>query len=155
MALAYTGEGYASYKYQHSVIGAQHGADVVGYYGPRPINFGPDYEMAFMRIYGNFITGGNPSISDQIANGASGNSTAANPASTWPAYSYANPYQINLNQTGGTPLSYPGAVSGQNITIFTEPGLANDITLVNAETWEGGRGARCEFWRSVGQIVPE
>ena len=32
-------------------------------------------------------------------------------------------------------------------------GLRNDFKLVDAYTWEGGRGARCEFWRSMGGLV--
>lgn len=155
MGLAFTSPGYASYKYQFSVIGAQHGSDVAGYLGPAPANYGPDFEYAFMKIWGNFVTTGNPSITDEIANGASSNSTAPNPASAWPAFSYQSPYQMDLNETGGTPLSVPGVAPGVNYTIFTEPGLQNNITLVNAATWEGGRGQRCEFWRSVGQVVPE
>lgn len=43
----------------------------------------------------------------------------------------------------------------QNVTAFTEPGLRNDFTLVNAYEWEAGRGYRCDFWRSVGALVPE
>jgi len=27
--------------------------------------------------------------------------------------------------------------------------------LVDALEWEGGRGARCDFWRSMGEKVPE
>jgi hypothetical protein len=131
-----------------------HGNDVAGYYGPTPPYLGPDFENAFMHIFTNFITQGNPSISNQIANGASSNSSTSNPASDWPAFSFANPYQINLNQTGGTPVSGQ-FLSGKNTTYFTMPGLQNDITLVNAVTWEDGRGARCEFWRSIGEIVPE
>ena len=138
------------------MIGAQHGADVAGYFGLRPVNFGPDFEYAFMKIWGNFVVTGNPSITNEIANGASsGDSGAPNPASAWPAFSYAEPLQINLNQTGGTPLSVPGVVPGENITVFTEPGLVNDITLVDADKWEAGRGARCEFWRNVAGVVPE
>jgi len=57
-------------------------------------------------------------------------------------------------QTGGTPIQYP-ATTGVNLTVSGNPGLHNDISLVNAWTWEGGRGYRCEFWRSVGPIVPE
>ena len=155
MAEAFTGYSYASYKYQYSVIGAQHGADVAGYYGPRPIQDSPDFEYAFMKIYGNFITTGNPSISNEIANGVSTGNSSANPASSWPEFGFESPFQINLNETGGTPTSVKGAVSGVNITVFAEPGLKNDFGLVDAFAWEGGRGARCEFWRSVGQIVPE
>ena len=42
-----------------------------------------------------------------------------------------------------------------NITEFQDPGLKNQFDVVNAYTWEGGRGIRCDFWRSVGIVVPE
>jgi len=42
-----------------------------------------------------------------------------------------------------------------NTTEMMGPGLRNDITLVDAYTWEGGRGVRCEFWRAMGAVVPE
>ena len=43
----------------------------------------------------------------------------------------------------------------RNITEYGSPGLQNNITLVDAWNWEAGRGVRCEFWRSMGGIVPE
>ena len=58
-----------------------------------------------------------------------------------------------MNQTGGSTVSVP--YDGLNITEQTGVGAVNDFTLVNAYTWEGGRGVRCDFWRSVGGIVPE
>ena len=48
-----------------------------------------------------------------------------------------------------------GALAVGNVTVMVGPTLRNDISLVNAYTWEGGRGYRCDFWRSVGPIVPE
>jgi hypothetical protein len=42
-----------------------------------------------------------------------------------------------------------------NETEYRDPGLTNNFTLVNAYTWEGGRGYRCDFWRSMAGIVPE
>lgn len=125
------------------------------YFGPAPPTVGPDMSMAFMRIWGSFITQDNPSIPNEVANGASSNNTAAsNPASSWPEYSVYAPYQINLNQTGGTPLEV-ALLGVVNVTEFVGPGQVNDIELVNAYTWEGGRGVRCDFWRSVGGLVPE
>lgn len=41
-----------------------------------------------------------------------------------------------------------------NVTERRGPGLRNDFQLVNAFTWEGGRGVRCGFW-SMGVLVPE
>ena len=108
-----------------------------------------------MTIFGNFITSGNPSISAAIANGVNSTSTK-NPASKWPVWNLKKPYQINLNESGGVPFEATTlATDVGEITEFEEPGLKNNIELVNAYTWEGGRGARCEFWRSVGAIVPE
>ena len=107
-----------------------------------------------MAIWVNFITQSNPSISAEIANGD--NSTATNPATDWPAWSIAQPYQLNLNESGGTPFQAATLASDvPNITEFEEPGLRNSFELVDAYTWEGGRGVRCDFWRSVGAIVPE
>ena len=100
------------------------------------------------------MTKSNPSIPSAVANGAN-SSAGTNSASDWPAYSDASPYQINLNETGGVPYSVAGAISGQNVTQFEDPGLVNDITLVDAYNWEGRRGARCDFWREVGAQVPE
>ena len=74
----------------------------------------------------------------------------------FPLWSLAQPYQLNLNETGGTAFDTIGISSDQpNITEFREPGLMNSFEVVDAYTWEGGRGVRCDFWRSVGAIVPE
>lgn len=158
VAEAFTNNGREAYKYQYSVIGAQHGADVVGYFGPATPNQGTDFERAFMTLWGNFITANNPSISASIAAGSNGSSAsiASNPITNWPAYTVANPYQINLNETGGQAFSAPSfSQQAPNITEFEGSGLRNDFSLVDAYSWEGGRGARCDFWRSVAPIVPE
>lgn len=46
-------------------------------------------------------------------------------------------------------------VTGVNATEYEGSGLRNNFTLVNAYTWEAGRGYRCDFWRSVAALVPE
>jgi len=154
MAEAFTSNGRAAYKYQYSVIGAQHGADVSAYLGPPTPNQSPDFVRAFQTIWGNFITQNNPSISAQVANGANSTATAS-PASDFPLWSLAAPYQLNLNETGGTGFSAASfSKVAPNITESEEPGLMNSFEVVNAYTWEGGRGQRCDFWRSVGPIVP-
>lgn len=156
LAEAFSDNGRSSYKYQYSVPVALHGSDETAYFNVSEPNHGPDFVLAFMKLFGQFIITGNPSIPNGIANGASygANDTAYNPASNWPTFSAVSPYQINLNQTGGTPTSVQ-VLTGINATELVEPGLKNDITLVNAYTWEGGRGFRCDFWRSIGITVPE
>lgn len=155
LAEAFTNNNRAAYKYQYSVIGALHGFDVSSYFGPPTPNQSPDFNRAFQTIWGNFITQNNPSISAQVANGANSTSTTS-PATDFPMWSLAAPYQLNLNETGGTSFSATSfASNAPNITEFREPGLVNSFEVVNAYTWEGGRGTRCDFWRSVGAIVPE
>lgn len=107
-------------------------------------------------LWGNFIIHNDPSIPANIANGASSpDPSAPNPASTWPRYTAAQPFQINLNETGGQLLSEVSRVPPvEEVNVDQGPGLRNDITLVDAYAWEGGRGVRCDFWRSVGEIVP-
>ena len=144
-----------SYKYQYSVIPANHGGDIQSYFGPPQTNTGPDFDRAFRNIWGNFIFNDNPSIPAAIANGPN-SKLSTNPATDWPPYSNAAPYQLNLNETGGTPfVVQPLGPSGGNATEFKDPGLRNAFDLTNAYTWEGGRGKRCEFWRSMGSVVPE
>ncbi|CAK4030301.1 Hypothetical predicted protein [Lecanosticta acicola] len=148
--------GGSAYKYQYSVPPARHADEVnswVNWPGTLPYSY--DFAVAFQRIYGNFITTSNPSISNAVANGlttgnASG-SVGANAASTWPPFSIYAPYQIDLNITCGTQR-----VTNDDGTFFCYgPGTFNQFREVNAYTWEGVRGTRCDFWRAMGEIVPE
>jgi hypothetical protein len=172
MGNAFTGPGKAAYHYQYSVPFASHASDLAGYFGPATPNQGPDFALAFRRlfspprsplttqqltgaeIWGNVVMNNNPSIPNEIANGArSPTPHAPNPASRWPAWTVSNPMMINLNETGGTPFTIPGAAGP--ITEYMDPGLGNNITLANAYTWELNRGQRCDFWKNLGPSVPE
>lgn len=161
LAEAFTNNGREAYKYQYSVAAALHGSDISAYFGPASANQGPYFVRAFMTIWGNFITGDNPSISSATAAGSSNNTNNNEAITDWPAYTNAAPYQINqinLNQTGGEEFSNTAfAFGGQavNATEYRGTGLRNDFSLVNTWTWEGGRGARCDFWRSMRVLVPE
>ena len=69
---------------------------------------------------------------------------------------------MDLNITGGQSYSTTSGVDPLsittapfNITEDEEPGLRNNFSLVDAFSWEGGRGVRCDFWRGMGGIVPE
>ncbi|KAL8769875.1 MAG: hypothetical protein Q9209_004313 [Squamulea sp. 1 TL-2023] len=170
LAEAFSNNDRVAYKYQYSAIPAQHGVDMTAFIGPALPSQGPDFVRALMTSWGNFITKNDPSIPADIAASANVNSSIGssnstdplsnqpNAASSWPPYTLATPYQINFNQSGGVPFdasAYPGSPGLDNVTQFSDPGLRNDFTLVNAYTWEGGRGMRCDFWRSVARIVPE
>lgn len=105
-------------------------------------------------IYGNFVTGNNPSISNEIANGASSEDlSASHQAADWPCWNDDEQLMLNLNQTGGVPYT-AGPVNGVGVTQFRGPGLRNELAVVDARAWEGGRGERCEFWREVGSSIP-
>lgn len=148
MAEAYAAPGRSSFKYQYSVPAAQHGADVSGYFGPAAPTQGPQFEQAFMSIWGQFVVADNPSIPAHIAG------PGGQVATDFPQFEVYAPWQVNLNQTGGQVVSQQ-VVQGVNASVYVGPGLQNDFSVANAYTWEGGRGYRCDFWRSVAKIVPE
>lgn len=156
MVEAYGGQGRTAYKYQYSALPATHGADVRAYFGPLGgvPSLGEDYQRAFVskwpstnilkrvltieEIWGNFVIQQDSSISNEFTAGTSLNGTAGtNAASMWPAFSIAEPYQLDLNQTGGV-LSMGSQEVGSaiNTTYLTGSTRRNDFTLVDAYTWE-------------------
>lgn len=154
LASGYSSTGHESWHYQYSVPFAFHTADIGAYFGPPTPNQSPDFVLAFQRIWGNFITSGNPSISNTIANGAAAvNPSAVNGASAWPSWSDISPKQLNLNETGGNPYQFV-TQWGVSVTQFEEPGLINAISVVPADTWEGGRGDRCNFYKVLAPNIP-
>lgn len=160
--------GHHSYKYQYSIPTALHGYDLEAYFGPPRRNQGADFLRALQLSWGNFVRFGDPSIPSDVANGADSSAgPEPHPLEHWPEFSPARPLMVDFNQTGGTPYEFtavqvrndgPLTVVGdrdKNVTLHSEPGLRNDFRVVDAYAWEGGRGARCDFWRSIGSIVPE
>ncbi|KAF2713806.1 alpha/beta-hydrolase [Pleomassaria siparia CBS 279.74] len=154
--------GYVShkgYKYQYSVVNAVHGSDLPGYFGPAGPNQSPDLVNAFQHMWGNFVRTGNPSIAASIANGASSgaNATAGNSGlENWPPFVGEEGYRmVNLNQTGGTEETSVAVIARVNVTYYAGDERRNKLTVVDAESWEGGRGDRCTFWRAVAGRVPE
>lgn len=142
LALAYQGADQGGYKYQFSIPPAQHGLDLVAEsLIPWPNFLVPqiqsDFHLALTAAWGNFITTGCPSISNLLANGNSSGSNAPNAASSWPVFAldgYNSWQMLDFNETKGT--------------------LMNSIKQVDAYTWEGGQGRRCEFLRNIGASIP-
>ncbi|KAF2203674.1 carboxylesterase type B [Delitschia confertaspora ATCC 74209] len=122
-----------SFHYQYSVPFASHGDDQTGYFGPATPNQGPLFTAAFRKIWGSFVMNSVPVSSPAFP--------------TWEGNK-----MMNLNQTGGTP--YEKIQFGTNVTQYMEPGLKNAFSVVDAYTWEGRRGKRCEFWRNMAVKVP-
>lgn len=139
--------GGQSWKYQFSIPPATHGADVAGYYDYPGEFYSVDFTTAFQKIFGNFVTGNNPSISNAVATGVTQDNVTANGgASAWPPYSVAAPTQLNLNTT--CPVLSNGNACNSSSAV-------NMFRLVDAYSWEGGRGIRCDFFKSVAEVVPE
>lgn len=127
---------------------AEHGVDTYLYLRDF---YSPDISRAFRKMYGNFILHDNPSISSAIALGSSNSSNqTSQPISSWPAYSIYNPVMADFNTT----CPEITVVSGLPYCGIDGP-VENRIRLVDAYDWEGGRGERCDFWRSMGEKVPE
>lgn len=132
----------SSYHYQYSVPFASHGDDVTAYFGPSAPNQSPSFSQAFRNIWGNFITTSSPAVSSDAT------------LSKWPAWTGgATSEMVNLNETGGVP--YQTVTSfGVPVTQYMDPGLENAFAVVDAYSWEGGRGQRCDFWKSVAGKIP-
>ncbi|KAI0018192.1 inactive carboxylesterase 4 [Xylariomycetidae sp. FL0641] len=152
LASAFSGSGKSSYHYQYSVPFAEHQADIPGYFGPASENQSPDFVLAFRKLWGNFITKGNPSITNREANGVSADVTTPNAASDYPVWDDSNPRSINLNETGGEP--YIAKTTWMtDVTQYKGPGLRNSISDFDANAWEAGRGARCAYWKSIASKI--
>jgi hypothetical protein len=100
-----------------------------------------------------------------FANGTtSGDNLTAAITGNWPVWEGGNTdgggayKMLNLNMTGGhaTQITWTaGDGTMVNVTQYAGPGLRAQFDVVDAWTWEGGRGERCEFWAGIGAEVPE
>jgi carboxylesterase type B len=139
---AFTSKNRTAYHYQYSVPAALHGSDVSAYFGPATPNQPLQFITEFRQIWGGFIERAAPGSAEGLGN------------LTWPAWiEHGERRMLNLNTTGGVAYQEP-QITGGSVTQFMEPGIQNDFSVVNASTWEGGRGARCEFWRRIANRVP-
>lgn len=131
-----------SYHYQYSVPFAAHLEDVYAYFGPNQRQQSASFSQAFRRIWGNFVRTGNPKVDSEPG------------LEAWPIWSGGKGARMmNLNTTGGTPYEATTQF-GAKVTQFSEPGLKNVFGVFNAWDWEGGRGERCEFWKTMVDKIP-
>ncbi|KAH6642520.1 Alpha/Beta hydrolase protein [Boeremia exigua] len=137
MNSAYTRNNRTSHHYQYSVPAALHGDDPNAYFGPAQPNQPDIFTTVFRQIWGGFVRAAKPATAQGISN------------LTWPAWADdGESRMINLNTTGGVPYQSP-QMNGVNVTEFMMPGIQNDFSVVDALSWEGGRGARCDFWKTL------
>lgn len=170
LAEAFTDNDKQAYKYQVSALPALHGLDQYAYFDePRDVSQGEKFSEEMSKIWGSFVIEGKPRT--EALGGwpvwESGNSSMANRKCFFPAgllMMHGADFEGDVvNQTGGELVN--GTVQGGNLlqsygedlntTYFVGEGREPSFSIVNARTWEGGRGLRCDFWRSIGGIVPE
>lgn len=160
-----------SWKYQFSVPPSEHGADLDAYQSSTREALGEGTmtdaaRKAVQMAWGRFIINDNPtlpqSLIKQLTTTANGTRTADNLSAiatgNWPQWSAGTQRMLNINMTGGVPdmISWTPLVGKTvNVTQMIGPGLEARFRTVDAWSWEGGRGARCELWKKLGSSVPE
>lgn len=162
--------GPRGFLYQYSVVPALHTSDLSLIFPSiaHQSYHGPGLTTAFQTFWTDFIVRGDPraqaceATTVQPAADAAVTSPSANSNHAlciWPTASanisgnaQANETQrlnfLNLNQTGGHQAERQfHAPLWTNY--YADPGLENDFAVANSYTWEGGRGARCDWWRNL------
>lgn len=160
LAEAFSSEGPSerqAWKYQYSVTPAYHGADLSAYFAVDATVPNTDFRHAFQKIWGSFIIHNSPVISLVDATAGFDNATVPHGPDgqiQWPAYDVDEPWQMDLNTTGGIVTE---TVVTTKLSYFerTGAGIVNTFRVVNAGSWEDGRGTRCDFWRSLSARVPQ
>jgi carboxylesterase type B len=126
----------SAFHYQYSVPYASHGLDMGAVFGPAGPYRSPDVVAAMHHAWGQMVTDGEPGQGIPV----------------WQVGRDAK--QTDFDQTGGQAVVVQ-ASWGLNVTQYMGPGLEPNIRVVDAWTWEDGRGARCEFWRGLGREIEE
>ncbi|KAK6953882.1 hypothetical protein Daesc_003844 [Daldinia eschscholtzii] len=156
-AEAFSSGSRQAWKYQYSLTPSYHGADLNSYFAIDATWPSPGFKHAMRKIYGNFIINNTPVISVEDATDKESNATVpigSDGNIKWPEFNLEDRTQMNFNTTGGnvSPAAIPPYL---NFFIRDGPGIVNVLNLSNSYTWEGGRGRRCDFWRSVSERVPQ
>ncbi|PYH87985.1 carboxylesterase family protein [Aspergillus ellipticus CBS 707.79] len=149
-----------AWKYQYSVTPAYHGADLNAYFtADEPAWPGKAFSTAFQKVWGAFIIQDSPVVSVGVAMGGMGNASVPQTGDgrwlDWPPYGRGGlAAQMDFNTTGGE-LVHEVVTTNLSYWVRVGAGIVNTFRLVDAESWEGGRGQRCDFWRDVGERVPQ
>lgn len=145
-----------AWKYQFSAPPSYHGFDLNALWSKDTAIPGLAFKHAFQKIWGNFITTNSPVISVSDAKGGLSNSTVPAGAGgkiNWPQWTDSKPSLLSLNTTGGIP-TFVNVTSNLQYYVYVDPGVTNSFKVADAKTWEGGRGNRCDWWRSQATKVP-
>lgn len=145
-----------AWRYQFSLDPAYHGYDLNALWSAGQTSPGRDFIHAFQKIWGNFVVHNSPVISITDAKGENAGATV--PIGLfgkiqWPQWTEANPKMMSLNSTGGVAVWNP-VTENLKYDTYTDPGMTNQFKLVDGRSWEGGRGKRCDWWKSMAAKVP-
>lgn len=161
-----------SWKYQFSVPPSEHGADLDAYqsFTREALGQGTMTDVARKAVqlaWGRFIINNDPTVPPSLIeeltiaeNGThTGDNLSAIATGNWAQWSDdCRRHMLNINMTGGVPdiIDWTPVVGNiVNVTQMIGPGLEARFRMVDAWSWEGGRGERCEFWKNFGSSVPE
>lgn len=148
VATGYTGDSAkSSYLFTYTSPPALHGSDITGVLGPPTAVQSAEFVRAWRSMWAAFIATGSPNIPSDVAN-----NPGSDVLSNWPRWGHD--LMVNFNQTGGTPARADAGFGLGEVAVNVEPGLENAFREVDAKTWEGGRGTRCDFWRRMAPKVP-
>ncbi|KAJ1325622.1 acetylcholinesterase [Microdochium nivale] len=146
-----------AWKYQYSLTPSYHGADLSALFerGIGTSNISCSFRKAFHSMLSAFVVGDSPIIPAHVAAGGKHNAIIPTEKGQllWPRYTQQSPLFMNLNTTGGQETS---TVISDTLTLVIRsgPGVVNRFRLADARTWEAGRAARCNFWKSVSARIP-
>jgi len=144
-----------AWKYQFSAPPSYHGFDLQALWSGTTMP-GQSFKHAFRKIWGNFIVYDDPTISAEDARGGASNSTVpkdGNGNVEWPVWKEGSEMLLSLNATGGVP-KWKNVTDDLNYLVYTDPGVSNVVKVADAYEWEGGRGARCDWWLEQADKVP-
>lgn len=156
LAEAFSQANLQAWKYQFSVTPGFHGSDLTAYFAVDATTPNADFRRAFQKVWGNFIVRDDPTITLDEATAGYANATAPAGADgnvNWPQYTAQQPYMMDLNTTGGD-LTQVVVTTDLSYYLRVGAGIVNEFRL-DALSWEGGRGARCDFWSDVSARVPQ
>jgi carboxylesterase type B len=144
-----------AWKYQISAPPSYHGFDLQALWSKTKMP-GKSFKHAFRKIWGNFIVFNDPTITMEDARGGAGNVTAppgADGKMEWPVWKEGSKKLLSLNTTGGIP-KWTNVTADLRYQVYLDPGVTNVFKVADAYGWEGGRGARCDWWLEQAEKVP-